>query len=40
VQAGAFSDPARAECVADQINAAGGTLFRERQIQWAIRYQF
>jgi hypothetical protein len=21
-------------------NAAGGTLFRERQIQWAIRYQF
>ena len=23
-----------------QVNAAGGTLFRERQIQWAIRYQF
>jgi hypothetical protein len=22
------------------VNAAGGTLFRERQIQWAIRYQF
>jgi hypothetical protein len=23
-----------------QVNAAGGTLFRERQIQWAIRYAF
>lgn len=22
------------------VNAAGGTLFRERQIQWAVRYQF
>ena len=22
------------------VNAAGGTLFRERQIQWAIRFQF
>jgi hypothetical protein len=22
------------------INAAGGTLFRERQIQWAVRFQF
>jgi hypothetical protein len=21
-------------------NAAGGTLFRERQIQWAVRFQF
>jgi hypothetical protein len=23
-----------------QTNAAGGTLFRERQIQWAVRFQF
>ncbi len=23
-----------------QVNAAGGTLFRERQIQWAVRFQF
>jgi len=22
------------------INAAGGTLFRERQVQWAVRFQF
>jgi hypothetical protein len=22
------------------VNAAGGTLFRERQIQWAVRFQF
>ena len=22
------------------VNAAGGTLFRERQVQWAIRFQF
>jgi len=21
-------------------NAAGGTLFRERQVQWAVRFQF
>ena len=23
-----------------QVNGAGGTLFRERQIQWAVRFQF
>jgi hypothetical protein len=22
------------------VNAAGGTLFRERQVQWAVRFQF